>query len=464
MAEYQGREAFIPYRRTDLIELCIEDGLLSGDEAEQFRRFCEILAAYYHYRSQATIEALKDAFAPYNPDCDTRVLRNYDEAALARCEAILVQAFEQVLQRANYIPLSHDELQEAFRSESLIPVKTSVDFNDYERIICYYRGDNFITVSRKRWLRRIDLEVDNLQRVALLLKFKDEAYFQAKGVKRDRLNFTPGKLYLYLYKNIPRHDLELLFPNVNIHMSWKDRLLFGIPAIGAAIPLLLKILPSLGLIIGALLLLLLGPEVAANIVPEIHSSAHLYTILAATLSVGMTLGGFAVKQYNTYKNKRLKFLKQVTDTLFFKNLVTNQGVLHTLVDAADEEECKEIILAYYHLLTARRPLTREQLDDRIEQWMEERFAVQVDFDIAKTLQNMQALCAPNEEYGRHKISDGERKLLHIDEQGRCRVLELHRALALIDYIWDHVFQYTDRAVAQLAPALAERQKGMPDSA
>jgi len=29
MAVYEDREAFIPYRRTDLIELCIEDGKLS---------------------------------------------------------------------------------------------------------------------------------------------------------------------------------------------------------------------------------------------------------------------------------------------------------------------------------------------------------------------------------------------------------------------------------------------------
>ena len=40
-------------------------------------------------------------------------------------------------------------------------------------------------------------------------------------------------------------------------------------------------------------------------------------------------------------------------------------------DAAEEEETKEIILVYYHLLTSPDPLTPAQLDDRIERWMEE---------------------------------------------------------------------------------------------
>lgn len=133
-------------------------------------------------------------------------------------------------------------------------------------------------------------------------------------------------------------------------------------------------------------------------------------------------------------------IAQGIDTLFFKNLVTNEGVLYTLVDAAEEEACKEIILVYYHLLTAGEPLTGEELDTRIEQWMEQRFDTKIDFDIRKTLTNLAALRAPVDAH------DGQParvlSLLHIDESGRCHVLPLNDAKAVIDYIWDNVFDYT----------------------
>ena len=95
-------------------------------------------------------------------------------------------------------------------------------------------------------------------------------------------------------------------------------------------------------------------------------------ILVATLSLGMALGGFAFKQYSNYKSKRIKFQKDVTETLFFKNLGNNDSVFQTFIDLAEEEECKEIILVYYHLLTSENSLKPEELDARIEAWMQKK--------------------------------------------------------------------------------------------
>lgn len=39
MAVYQDREAFIPYSRRDLIELCIKDGKLPDASLQKFRDF-----------------------------------------------------------------------------------------------------------------------------------------------------------------------------------------------------------------------------------------------------------------------------------------------------------------------------------------------------------------------------------------------------------------------------------------
>ncbi len=435
MAVHGDREAFIPYRRSDLIAICLEDGKLPEADRQKFREFCEILSAYYHFKSQQTLETMKDCYVPFDPDTDTRMRTTPDGAEQEAMQQRLVQGFEEVLQRANYQKLSQNDLQRAFEMESLIPLKTAVDFDDYEHIACYYRGDNFMTVSVKHlmfWKK--ERVVDNLERVALLLKFKDAAYFETKGEKIEDLQFQPGKMYLYLYKNIPRFDLELLFPTVKVRMNWKDRILTFGPAIAGAVPVLLKVLPSILVIIGIILLLTLGADAASGLVDvESEETQNVFPALVAALSAGMALGGFAARQYTNYKKKQLMFLKEVSDTLFFKNLVSNQGVLYTLIDAAEEEECKEIILVYYHLLTAERVMTDTQLDDHIEQWMEEMLDAQIDFDIRKTLENLTTFRAP--------VRGRKVALLKIGDGGACQVLPLDEAKELIDDVWDNVFQY-----------------------
>lgn len=243
------------------------------------------------------------------------------------------------------------------------------------------------------------------------------------------MNFSPGKMYIYYYKKIPKFDLDILFPNVDVSMNWKDMLKFGVPAIGALVPILIKTLPNILLILGVILFLTVGPSAAEKWGAKEETVHNIFPILTAILSMGFMLGGYAVKQYMNYKNKRLKFLKNVTDTLFFKNLDCNAGVFHRLIDEAEEEECKEIILVYYFLLTHNR-LTKDELDDRIEKWMEEKLGAAIDFDINKAVKNMANLKAQN-----------KKSLICINSQEKYEVLSLEEANALIDYVWDNFFSY-----------------------
>ncbi len=433
-------EAYIPYRRSELIALCLADSQLDEAASRQFRDFCEILAAFYHFRAHAQLERLKSCYLPFNPDRETRPVE-LPAADLEQCTETLAADFSDLLEKANYRALSQADLEQSFQAVSLIPLQTSVDFDDFEQVLFYSRGAGKKTVTLRRLLKKQQLQVDNFDRVAVLLKFRDQQYFAALQKQLDELGFTPGKIYLYLYKNIPRNDLELLFPNVQVSMNWKDRLLLVVPALGAAIPLLLKVLPSIGLLVAAVLLVTMGPEITGRFGFQVDSSSSLYPLLAAVLSTGAALGGFAVRQYTKYKSKRLKFLKKVTDTLFFKNLVTNEGVLYSLTDAAEEELCKEAILVYYHLLTAAEPLDRMRLDERIEGWMNRSFGTRIDFDIDKTLQHLAELQAELPGSG----ADKERRaLLERQSDGSLRVLPLEDAKLLIDYLWDHAFDYANR--------------------
>jgi len=432
-------EAFIPLRRSELVELCLADGLLDGSAAVQFREFCEILAAFYHFRGHTLLEQLKDQYAPFNPDADTRPLSPPAAEQLPQLAARVAEDFSRLLAMANYQPLTKQALEQAFEVTSLIPLQTKVDFDDFDQVLFFYRGEGEETVTFRRLMRNRVMQIDNFQRVAVLLKFRDQDHFAAKQRRLEGLGFVPGKIYLYLYKNIPRNDLELLFPNVEVSMNWKDRLMLLVPALGAAIPLILKVLPSLGLLVAAILLVTMGPEITARFGYKSDGASSLYPLLVALLSIGAALGGFAAHQYTKYKSKRLMFLKKVTDTLFFKNLVSNEGVLYSLTDAAEEELCKEAILVYYHLLTAAAPLTRVQLDQQIERWMQGSFSARIDFDIDKTLQNLLELQADlSAGAGRQPCS-----LLTRLPDGGLRVLALAEAKLLIDHIWDHAFEYAN---------------------
>ena len=53
-----------------------------------------------------------------------------------------------------------------------------------------------------------------LERVVLLLRYQEADWFRARGREVDKLPFTPGRLYVQLFKDVPRADLEFLFPNV----------------------------------------------------------------------------------------------------------------------------------------------------------------------------------------------------------------------------------------------------------
>lgn len=431
MAEYTDREAFIPYRKADVIELCVQDGKLNEEDTQKFREFCEIVGAYYHFDFHENLEALKDSFAPYDPDSDTKSLVEPTPEQLQENQKKLVEELTHVLERANYSKLTEEQKERALTEKSLITLDMDVNFDDFEECVLYHRGCEQETVELKKFfgLKKVPFTMDIFRRVVLLLKFKDEDYFlkKFKGNKKkvDALNFTPGKMYIYLYKNIPQADLEMLFPNVEISMTLKDKLFLGVPAIGAGVPVLLKILPNLLIILG-----IIGAVMAGR---EIQRGEVMGTIIAA-LSGLVVVGGFIFKQYVKFKNKRIKFLKNVSDTLFFKNLVSNAGVFNSLIDAAEDEECKEVFLAYYHLLTSDKPLTREELDDKIEEWLEEKFETHIDFDVDKALQKMQALTG--------KLEDGqEATILTINPDKTCKLLGIDDSKTVIDYIWDNIFQY-----------------------
>lgn len=441
MTNESTRDFFIPFRRTDLIEMCLDDGKLSDSDRRQFRSFCKILSAYYHYRYYPILERVKNYYAQIDPDSPYKSIQTAPEDRKQSHEKAFFSDIHTLLKKANFQILEEDELKKSFADQSLIHLNTQVDFADYERYMFYYRGSKISKAIVKQFhVREKEITFEALERVVLVTKFKDRNYFEQKKENKRKRHFTPGQIYLYYFKNIPKADLEVIFPNVQISMTLKDKLLFMIPLFGVGLSTLIKMYGNL-LILAGLILLTLGLTsylAPLGIRPEIIPSKAV-SLIAVIASVAIVLGGFAVKQYLNYKNKWIEFLNDVTQNLFFRSISINSGVFQSIIDAAEEEECKETLLAYYHLLTVNGAISPDELAARIETWFREKHSVELRFGAEGALQKLQSLkvdlSGPN--------GQEETCLCEHSKDGLFSVLPLEQSLLLLDAIWDRLFQYSE---------------------
>jgi hypothetical protein len=173
-------------------------------------------------------------------------------------------------------------------------------------------------------------------------------------------------IYLKIFKTIPRYDVEMLFPNIKVKMKYRDKLQLGGSAlVGTAA---------------------WGLGTAAKLAVAVALSPML---LIGALVTGV--GGIMYAQIRNVFITRDKYRMQLAQSLYFQNLANNQGALALIVDDAEEEDVKEEALLYTHLL--RTPTQGTQLDDLravIDEFLNEKFGVDVSFDIRDALDRLKA--------------------------------------------------------------------------
>ena len=415
MTEYQIRNRFIPFRKADIIEMCINDSRLLKHDQNLFRQFCHILGSLIHFEFHHQVEMLKDCYLPFNPDADTRL--NYDYSAQEKNELQkkLVDSLTEILNAANFQKITEADLEEALKEESLFKIRLRVDFKDFEEVIFYQRGESLKEETLKKYfgLKKEPFRFTNYDRVMMYIKFKEEDYFKAK--KQKTLYFTPGSTIIKLFQNVPKADLEMLFPNSEVSMKTVDKLIMGIPAAVSGIVVIATKLGASILLIASVISFWLGLTKREVKIEQQH-------LIALALGLA-TLGGFLFKQVNKFKNRKIKFMKALSDNLYFKNLDNNTGVFHHLIDTAEEEEFKEAILAYYFLLVEDRDLTITDLDEIIERWFESKHNCRINFEIEDAVKKLKR-------WG----------LVNLDGN-LIRKKNLNDAMQQLDEIWDNYFPY-----------------------
>jgi hypothetical protein len=399
------QDRFIPLRKTDLIQACIDDGKLKADAVPAFQSLCKLMISTLHYRYHETLETLKDNYAPFDPNSDTFSFEHLSPESLVEKQKTFSSTFSEVLNAANFEKITEQDLQDALQEESLFKVRLAVEFEDFAEMVFYRRGEYQKTETLvKFWgLKKEQITFTNYDKVAIYIKYKDAEYFQENS--RNTAHFEPNSTIIKLFQNVPKADLEMLFPNSEVRMRTLDKAIIGGSAlIGGTIVLVTKL--------GASLLLLAGVLSYWFGLSDKQVTIGTQELLALGVGAGV-LGGFIFKEWSKFKNRKLKFMKALADNLYFKNLDNNAGVFHHLIDSAEEEECKEAILAYYFLLTHQEALSSEQLDNLIEAWFTDKFGFNIDFEIEDALSKLNrfgVVTFENNKYQAKSISDAHKQL------------------------------------------------------
>lgn len=136
-------------------------------------------------------------------------------------------------------------------------------------------------------------------------------------------------------------------------------------------------------------------------------------------------------------------MKALSDNLYFKNLDNNAGVFHTLIDAAEEEDCKEALLAYTFLPKCREVsveggaafcavraereiaaggMTLATLDSAIETYFLEEHNCALDFDVTDAIDKLLAMEL-------------------VEQNGDIFAARaLNDAVKILDDYWDNIYQ------------------------
>ncbi len=379
------REKFLPVTRFALFDRLSSPSAWHDGEAAEVRRFFRYLNYWRRQQYNAMLLELEQAYEPFDPDSDLLVTRTFTQGERLQMQARVIALMEKILTQANYERIDPSDVEVILTRESHYGLDLYVDLKAFDEILLFYRGAGTLRERRrslKKLLRGEEFEIPVYRRLFILFKLKpfaarvQEIMTEQKISRREAerivkrmrallpAQVTDGNIYMKLFKNIPRADMEMIFPNTIIRFRLLDKIKLGVTASG-----------GLGMgafgAAGKLALLLSNPVAAAGAI------------------VG--LGGVAFRQAMNFVNQKQRYMVVMARNLYFHSMADNRGVMVELADRAAAEDVKEEMLLYTVL--AKEPANRRDLpeiDKAIERYMRSTFGIDVDFDLDDALSRLMA--------------------------------------------------------------------------
>ncbi len=377
------RERFIPVTRFALLDRLTKSYLWPPGQAAEARRFFRYLDYWRQQQYFAMLLDLEQTYEAFSPDSDLLMTRSFAEDERDVLKHRIFEGVESLLVRANYERIDPNDVELIMTRDSHYGLDLFVDMKAFERIAIYYRGASnrkYEKRSLRKFLGKEEFDVPIFQRLFLMFKMKtteaqvEEAMREKKmsreaaekWVARRRQHLPPGindkNIYLKLFKNIPRTDLEMVFPNTEVRFRAMDKLRLGVTAGG-------------GLGMGA-----------------VGAAGKLALVLSnpiAAMGALAGLGGIAVRQAMGFLNQRQRYMVVMAQNLYFHTMADNRGVILKIAARGAEEDVKEEMLLYSVL--AKEHATRADLpsiDLAIENYLTRTFGVKIDFEIDDALDRL----------------------------------------------------------------------------
>ncbi|QOV88730.1 TMEM143 family protein [Humisphaera borealis] len=393
------REHFIPIRRVDLLQKACDQ--ISESAANELRKVEEMLVSTLHFEYHRELERLKIAYGPFDPDADTRKVTALDAERKDELLDELVARLSALMCRANFTKLTRADLESAMQQASHWGINLSVDFDLFDRLEVYYRGEQTrLKRTPRRWfgLRKgIKVPVELYTRLVVLLRIKT-----GELVPED---VDTNTVHIKAFKDIPKLDLEMLLPGTRVNMSLFDRIKLGF---------------SLSTGIG-----MTGYKMAGPLVGLIAGA----TSTSAMIGIATGAVGYSVRSFYGYMQTKQKYMLTLAQNLYFLNLDNNAGVFFRILDEAEEQECRETLLSYY-LLAHHAPAggwTVDELDAAAEAWLKQHFGIDVDFEADDAVAKLKRF-----------------QLLACNESDRLVAASPMEALRRMDKVWDEQFDYNQK--------------------
>ena len=398
-----ARERFLPFRLATLLERVLKDPRLTPRERDHLQFLSEMIAVRFHFEFHHKAERLNRLYDPFDPDCDTLPTDALPEATLQQQRAELCEAFRKLLLEGNYFELPRQQIVDYVELQNYGGLKVEVNLDDYRDLAVFYRGvergERCLRSWRRAW-RKQARECTVFRRAALLVR----------TIKQD------DRIHLKLFKDIVAEDLEMILPRVRVRMHWVDGLKIGSSVAGSVATAAWK----------AFTTALLSP--------------WLFLIMLCTFLFAMIRAFFA------YITSRTRYMQALSANLYFQNIANNASALSCLVDAAETEETKELLLAYFILYAERdQNHTKESLGLRVNQWVRDEFGAEIEFEVENVAGKLIGMglaverMLPNDSPGQCDAPSGDgaappcRRVL--------KVYDLPSALRRLDHSWDGFYSY-----------------------
>lgn len=408
------RETFIPVTTYALIERLAAPRAWPGGQARAARRLFRYLEYWRRQQHSAALYSLLQSYETFSPDSDLLITRSFAPGEREELQKRIVTDVETILRQANYQRIDPAEVELILTKETHYGLDLEVDFTAFEECLVYYRGASNRRDQRRslrKFMRKEEFDVPIFQRLFLLFKLKPFdvrvrevmgeqriARKDAERIVRNLRAMLPAdvneeNIYIKLFKNIPRADIEMVFPNTRVKFRLMDKLRLGVTAGGGI---------GMGLMgaAGKIAVAASNPVAAAGAV--------------------FGLGGLAFRQGMKFLNQKQRYMVVMAQNLYFHSMADNRGVLIKLADRAAEEDVKEEMLLYSVLAKERaNHADLPAIDAAIEQYLSASFGVSVDFDLEDALGRL--------------IADG---LVTEDPDGTLHTLGPKEAALHLDAKWD----------------------------